>query len=85
MAREDSDAVPGLLAAHGGVVAEFLERRDRDVVGGRLEFLEADDIGPPRLEPVDQEVEARSQAVDVPGGDQQAASSSRRTGRRSAP
>jgi hypothetical protein len=66
-AREDGDAVVGLLGDGSGVVAEILE----DGIGelGGFELLEEQDVGRVGLQPGGDVVDARSDGVDVPACD----------------
>ena len=43
--RQDRDAVEGLLAVHGDIVAERLERLAREGLVDAFGFLQADDVG----------------------------------------
>ena len=55
---EDGDAVEGLLAVHGDVVAERLERLAREGLVHAFDLLQADDVGRALLEPGQQVVHA---------------------------
>jgi hypothetical protein len=45
VARQDGDAVPGLLSAPHRAVAGLLDRHNRELGIGRFQFLQADDFG----------------------------------------
>src|SRR5262249_30484492 len=66
---QDGDAVEALLPVHGAVVAERLEGLGGKRLVGALDLLEAGDLGVRLLEPGNGTVDARLDAVDVPGGD----------------
>jgi hypothetical protein len=68
-AREDGDAVPALLAVPDRAIAGLLDRGRGKAVFGRLQFLEAGDVGPCLGQPVEQQRQAAVDAVDVEGGD----------------
>jgi hypothetical protein len=67
---ENRDAIEALLAMHGNVVAELLERLAGERLVLAFDFLEAADIGRRLLQPSHEIGQARLDAVDVPGGDQ---------------
>src|SRR3990170_3044117 len=62
-------AVEALLPVHGDVVAEVLEDLGREGLVGAFDLLQTSDIGRGRSEPSLGGVDARLDAVDVPGGD----------------
>ena len=66
-AREDGDAVIGLLAAEHRLVAGGLDFPDREVLVFGLGFLQAGHVGLRGGEPVEQVRQAHPQRVDVPG------------------
>ena len=45
IARQDGDAVPGLLSAPDRAVAGLVDRGNRKIVVGRFQLLQADDVG----------------------------------------
>jgi hypothetical protein len=60
---------PGLLSVPVAPVPFHLAERGRDLIGMRLDLLEADDVGAVPLDPFPKLRLARADAVDVPGGD----------------
>ncbi len=76
MQGEDGDAVIGLLGDGGGLVADGLED-----VGGEVsafELLEEEDVGLVEFKPGEDEGETGADGVDVPAGDSDGGSFSRR-------
>jgi len=67
-ARQDGDAVPGLLTQHRRAVARGGKRGVRKLRVVELQLLESHHIGTALLEPAHDELEPRAQAVDVPRG-----------------
>src|SRR5947208_711371 len=65
-AREDRDAVVGLLAGDERRVAERRELRRGEPVVGDLRLLQAHDVGPPPFEPREEARQARPDRVHVP-------------------
>jgi hypothetical protein len=71
-AREHRDAVIALLPVQRRVdVAETFETLQREGVVRALGLLQADHVGPHRLEMARHQVDAQADRVDVPGGDRQ--------------
>ena len=62
---EDGNAVPALLTMPDGAVARTFELPARKLVVGRLQFLEANDVGSVFLQPSEQNREASVDSVDV--------------------
>src|SRR3984957_15277201 len=69
LARQDGDAVPGLLAAPDRAVAGLVDGAKRKVIFGRLQFLKANDIGFCLSQPTKQVRQAPVDIVDVERGD----------------
>ena len=69
VAAHDGDPVVGLFPEYGSLVSGRLERRERKVLIADLELLEAQNIGPHGVEPVDDVLLARPDGVHVPRGD----------------
>lgn len=69
VAREHGDAVPRALADPARAIARALDLLARKAFVGRLELLQAGDIGAFALEPLQQVRQPRADAVDVEGGD----------------
>src|SRR3954469_8941891 len=68
-ARENGDAVPGFLPAPHRAIARLAERIDGKFRVGGLELLQAGDVGPRRLEPLQQVRQPPVHVVDVEGRD----------------
>jgi hypothetical protein len=68
VARQDGDAVPGLLAAPDRVVASLAQRRHREVGIGTFELLQAHDVRPGFLQPSQQVGQPAIDVVDIEGG-----------------
>ena len=66
---QDRDAVVGLLAEHGGLVAGRLQDLQRELVVAHLELLQAQHVDRVGGEPVEHVLQAGGEGVDVPGGD----------------
>src|SRR5690606_27514080 len=66
---EDRHPVPTRLAMPDRFVAEVADRSLGELLVGRLELLQADDLGPAQLEPAQQHRQPSVDAVDVVGGD----------------
>src|SRR6516165_10920515 len=66
-ARQDGDAVPGLLAAPHGAVARLLNRGLGEFAVGGLKLLQCYDVGLCGAEPADQTTEPLVHIVDVVG------------------
>ena len=69
VARQDGDAVPGLLSAPHRAVAGFLDRQNRELGIGRFQFLQTDDFGFSRAQPAQQVRQAAVDIIDVEGRD----------------
>src|SRR5574343_876798 len=69
LAGEQGDAVVGLLAGEGDLVAGRLDFGARKIVVFELQFLQAQGIRLRRSEPVEQVRQAHLQRIDVPGSD----------------
>ena len=80
-ARQDGDAVPALLALPDRAIAGGPDRRFRELLGRRLQLLQADHVGRRFLQPAQQHRQPAVDAVDVEGGDLHRP---RRSGRNSA-
>lgn len=59
---QDCNAVPAFLAMPNGAISHSLQRRTREFVIRRLQFLQAHDIGVCRAEPA---LEHRQTAIDA--------------------
>ncbi len=68
---ENRDAVEGLLPVRGDVVAEVLHLGARKRLVEALDLLQAQRVGAPLLEIVEQMRQALADRIDVPGGDDQ--------------
>src|SRR5688572_7299627 len=68
-ARDDRDAVVGLLAVERRLQPERPELRAREVLVGELEFLQRDRVYRVVREPASEVLHPDPQRVDVPGGD----------------
>jgi hypothetical protein len=71
-ARQDRDAVPGRLAVRRHLVAAVRQLVADDLaerVVAELRLLQADDLGPPLVEPRQEPRHALLDGVDVPGRD----------------
>ena len=66
-ARQDGNAVPGLLAAPHGAVARLLNRGLGEFAVGGLKLLQRDDVGLFGAQPADQITEPLVHVVDVEG------------------
>src|SRR5258705_8162750 len=69
IAGEDGNAVPGLLAAPNRLVAGALDRGGGEFAIGRLQLLQADDIGRGLAEPRQKIGQPPPDVVDVEAGD----------------
>ena len=69
LARQDGDAVPGLLAAPDRAVAGLVDGAERKVLVGRLQLLQANDVGLCLLQPSQQVRQPPIDIVDVERGD----------------
>src|SRR5690606_20100183 len=67
--RQDGNAVVALLAVDGDIVAKILEDFRGKALVGRLDLLQAGDVGLCFADPARDGVEPRPDRVDVPGGD----------------
>ena len=71
-AREHRDAVIALLPVQRGVdVAEALEALQRKRIVRAFRLLQADHVGPHRLDVAGDQIDAQADRVDVPGGERQ--------------
>src|SRR5215471_15729970 len=66
-ARQDGDAVPGLLAAPHSAVARLLDRGLGEFAVGGLKLLQRDNVGLFGAQPADQTTEPLVHVVDVEG------------------
>ena len=74
-ARENGNAIPAFLAMPDRVVAALADCSDRKPVIGRLEFLQAHNIGLFVGKPAKQVGQAAVNTVDIVGGDFQSSKS----------
>ena len=65
LARQDGDAVPGLLSAPDRAVAGLLDRMNRKIGVGRFQLLQANHIGPGGAQPAQQIGQAPVDVVDI--------------------
>ena len=70
-AAEDRHPVPAFLAVPDRRIAGLGDRLRGEVLAGRLQFLQADDVGPELAQPAQQHVEPAGDSVDIVGGDSQ--------------
>ncbi|CKY09723.1 Uncharacterised protein [Mycobacterium tuberculosis] len=66
--REQRHAVECLLAVGDDVVAKRLDRLARESLIDALDFLQADNVRRPLLEPCQQMIQPLADRVNVPGG-----------------
>jgi hypothetical protein len=65
---EDGDTVPLPLAVVGGLIAELLQRRERELRVILLRLLDEQNVGRGRYQPLFNSKPAGRQRIDVPGG-----------------
>jgi hypothetical protein len=68
LARQQGNAVVGLLPREGDVITRGLDLRLREGMVLELRFLQADDVGLLRRQPVEKLRQADLERVDVPAG-----------------
>jgi hypothetical protein len=70
--RDDRDAVMALLSIERDMlIAEALEALQRKGIIGTFCFLQAEHVGPDRLDELRNDVDAEADGIDVPGRDGQ--------------
>jgi len=68
---ENGDAVEGLLPVRSDVVAEVFDLGARKRLVDALDLLQAQRVGAPLLEIVEETRQTLADRIDVPGGDDQ--------------